>query len=103
MEENERVIAAGGRPARSRPLLLGITEAPPAMQAVRDELSSRLRPRVKKLRIAHFVVRISLINRASLEAVKARRPDTISYSTQPNAQISVRASTWRPSSCSGAM
>jgi hypothetical protein len=30
------------------------------------------------------------MSRASLEAVNARRPDTISYSTQPNAQISVR-------------
>ncbi len=27
MEENERVIAAGGRPAQGRPLLLGITKA----------------------------------------------------------------------------
>lgn len=49
------------------------------------------------------MVRIALIRRASLEAVNARRPATISYSTQPNARMSVRASTSRPSSCSGAM
>ena len=33
----------------------------------------------------------------------ARLPASISYSTQPNAKMSVRASAWCPSICSGAM
>ena len=34
---------------------------------------------------------------------KARRPVSISYSTAPNAQMSVRLSTGRPRACSGLM
>jgi hypothetical protein len=40
---------------------------------------------------------------ASVSAANALRPLSISYSTQPNAQMSVRLSTARPRACSGLM
>ncbi len=45
---------------------------------------------------------IAAISDAGLAATNARRPLAISYSTDPSAQRSLRASASRPSSCSGA-
>ena len=39
----------------------------------------------------------------TVSRAKAARPESISYSTQPNAQISVRLSTDSPRACSGLM
>ena len=48
-----------------------------------------------------------LMTLASIPATSSpsngRRPASISYSTQPNAQMSARLSTARPRACSGAM
>jgi hypothetical protein len=49
------------------------------------------------------VVRIAEISDAWLAPLNALRPVTISYSTEPSAKMSVRASARLPSSCSGAM
>ncbi len=46
---------------------------------------------------------IAEIKRARLFPAKACRPVVISYSTLPSAKISLRASGFSPSSCSGAM
>ena len=48
-------------------------------------------------------VMIAAISDAWLSPANARVPVAISYSTQPSAQMSARASASRPSSCSGAM
>ncbi len=44
-----------------------------------------------------------IITLAVLVPSNARRPVAISYSVAPSAQMSLRASASRPSSCSGAM
>ena len=47
--------------------------------------------------------RIAAITSDDVSPSKARRPVSISYSTQPNAQMSVRLSTALPRACSGDM
>ena len=47
--------------------------------------------------------RVAAITPARLRPENGRRPEIISYSRQPNAKMSLRASASRPSSCSGAM
>ena len=50
-----------------------------------------------------FVVRRAVTIAVEVSPRNARRPDTISYSTAPKANMSLRRSAGRPSICSGAM
>ena len=59
--------------------------------------------RIKELEGAVRKARIEAMRLACDRPSNARRPVSLSYSTQPNAQISVRSAAASPSICSGAM